>query len=153
MKESGTVWGLGRRLVLTMHVPLPFSLKVLCAKVVVEISVYMPRGLHEYSPHCTLLAWSRVQAMHASHPSKSPARESVYSQPVTGCKYGGARIYTAFPKSNNVGEVCCQLQFFCFVFFRMFSFVSSGLLTYFLCFFCESSPIQLTFSPVINNTP
>ena len=44
MKESGTVWGLGRRLVLTMHVPLPFSLKVLCAKVVVEISVYMPRA-------------------------------------------------------------------------------------------------------------
>ena len=43
---------------------------------------------------------------HTGHPNESLARESIFSQPVTGCK-SKVRIYIASNKPNTVGEICC----------------------------------------------
>ena len=43
---------------------------------------------------------------HTGHPDESLARESIFSQPVTGCK-SKVRIYMASNKPNTVGEICC----------------------------------------------
>ena len=51
--------------------------------------------------HCTLLKGSD----HTGHPDESLARESIFSQPVTGCK-SKVRIYMASNKPNTVGEIC-----------------------------------------------
>ena len=55
------------------------------------------------------------------HPNESFARESVYSQPVTGCKSGmRVRIYETSHKPNKYCWSYTHAQF-----------VSGGLLTYF----------------------
>ena len=95
----------------------------------------MSRGLHEYSPHCTL-THSVKGSDYASHPNESLARESIYLWPVKGYKAGvRAKIYMASHKSNTVGEhCCCQLL------------VLNVCVSYFWCF-CEFSSVQS--SPVI----
>ena len=64
------------------------------------IDCVQAKGLALYS---TLLANG---SDHTGHPDESLAIESIFSQPVTGCK-SKVRIYTASNKPNTVGEICC----------------------------------------------
>ena len=58
------------------------------------------KGLTLYSTHLV------NGSDHTGHPDESLARESIFSQPDTGCKFK-VKIYMASNKPNTVGEICC----------------------------------------------
>ena len=78
---------------------------------------------------------------HTGHTDESLARESIFSQPVTGCK-SKVRIYMASNKPNTIGEICyCQLL----VLYSYAQISFRWLINIYLFLTClDSSPVQST---------